>query len=456
LQNVALCFDLSRRASGSLANCWFILNANLWSTPMRLFGKASFLAMAVLSCSRVFADAPYALGPATQPPVISNNSFLGAALTVADTGFGIAGVFAGPNVHPFVISSSNGGITYLSPLTSPSTNDTFGSAVAIDSPLALGGFALVGALGDDAGNANINTNRGKVYAYRLQAGNVLVPAGEMISPNAADFANFGYSVAVQGAFAFVGEVKGKNANGDVVGSVHIFENTGGTTWTLRTSLFGTQLDGANGRRFGHSVAVAGNTLIIGAPRESDAALISNGAAYVYTGAGASWTLQQRLTTNDQASDDELGASVAVENDTAVVGALRDDKTAGADAGSAYVFTRTGSTWAQSAKLTASNAQLRNIFGQTVAISGNEIAVGGYCETNGGCPGAGSVEIYRRGPGGWISVQSIVGPAGAAFGYVAKFVPGNRTLVIGSFRAGPNGIGAVHGALGDGIFANGFE
>jgi hypothetical protein len=423
---------------------------------MRLFGNSMLVAMALLSTSAAVAEAPYVLGPATRPAGIADNSFLGAAVAVADTGFGLAGAFGGVNVYPFTINSTTAEVSYLNRIFSPSTNDVFGSALAIDTPLLDGGIALIGAFGDDTGGVGINANRGRVYAYRVQAGNSLVPAGELASPNPTDAGNFGYSLAVQGSFAFVGEVKARNVGGDVVGAVHIFENTGGANWVLRTSLFGTQLDGTNGRRFGHSVAISGNTLIIGAPRENDAAFVSNGAAYVYTGSAATWTLQQRLLTNDQASDDELGASVAIENDVAVVGALRDDKAVGGDAGSAYVFTRTGSTWTQAAKLTSSNAQLRNIFGQTVDIRGNEIAVGGYCETNGGCPGAGSVEVYRRGPLGWASVQNILGSAGAAFGYVAKIIPGNKALVISSFRAGPNGVGAIHSAQGDTIFANGFE
>jgi FG-GAP repeat len=428
---------------------------------MRRLWLSTLSSLSALSLSALSqAGAPYTLGLPVQPAGLPTNAFLGAALAVSDTGLGLSGGFVSPNVYPFVIAPATGALSFLPPIASPSSNDLFGSSLAIATPLSTGSLALVGAFGDDAGGANLNANLGKVYAYRVQADQSFAPAGVLISPAPRDLGNFGYSVAIQGNFAFIGEVKGRNANNDVVGSVHIFENTGGSTWELRSSLFGSQLDGVNGRRFGHSVAVSGNTLAIGAPSESDGGLTTNGAVYAYTGSGASWSLQQRILATDRASDDELGANVAIENEVIVAGSSRDDKIVGADAGSAYVFTRAGGVWNETAKLTSSNAQLRNLFGQSVAINNDEIAVGGYCETNGGCPGSGNVEVYRRnGAGAWVSVQSIVGsstPNSAGFGYAAKFVPGNKALVISSFRTAPTNSGALYGALGEGIFANGFE
>jgi hypothetical protein len=404
------------------------------------------------------AAAPYSAGIRNQPSGLTSNTFFGAAIAVGERGAGLAGSFNG-TVHAFAPGPS-GALVFVQQLTSGVSGDLFGGSVGLSTSLVPGNFAAVGAFGDDVAFANA----GKVYMYRTQLSlaTPFLAAGELVSPNPTAAGNFGYSVAVQGNFVFVGEVKAKNALGDVVGAVHIFENTGASTWALRTSLFGTQLDGSQGKRFGHAVAVSGDSLVIGAPKENDEALTTNGAVYVYTGAGASWTLEQRLLAVDRASDDELGSSVDIDGDCLITGSLRDDKAAGVDAGSAYIFERV-SAWSQRAKLVSSGATQFNIFGTSVAISGDEAIVGAYCETNAvnPCIGAGSAEVFQRTASGtWAGVQRITAPDGAngeGFGASVAFAPGNRSAVVGAFRASaPSNAGALYLLSGDQLFSDGFE
>ena len=406
------------------------------------------------------AGAPYLIETRAQPAGILANTFLGYAVASGDRGVALVGALNG--TVQVAAPSPSGTIVFAQTLTSGVGADLFGASVAVASPQVIGSFAAVGAFGDDFPMLNA----GKVYAYRTQASLVtpFAAAGVLAPPIPSAAGNFGYSVAAEGNFIFVGEVKARNTLGEVVGAVHVFENTGASTWALRTSIYGTQLDGALGRRFGHAVAVSGNTLAIGAPNETEGAFTTAGAVYAYTGAGATWTQQARITASDFGSDNELGSAVDIDGDIIVAGGSRDDKVVGNDAGSAYIFTRNGSTWSQSAKLLSSGATTGNLFGTAVSISGTEAVVGAYCEPNGAnaCVGPGSVEAFQRGiSGNWIAVQRIVAPDGVngeGFGSaVAHAGPANRFAYVGAFRASaPSLAGAVYLLRGDQLFADGFE
>ena len=104
--------------------------------------------------------------------------------------------------------------------------------------------------------------------------------------------------------------------------------------------------------FGNSVAVDGDTAVIGAP-QADGNVGGTGAAFVFLRSAGVWTEQAKLTASDADALDDFGRSVSVSGDTAVVGAVGDDDN-GNLSGSAYVFVRTGSTWTEQAKPTASD------------------------------------------------------------------------------------------------------
>ena len=133
-------------------------------------------------------------------------------------------------------------------------------------------------------------------------------------------------------------------------------------------------DGAPNDLFGFDVALSGNTAVIGANKvDDDIRGVDVGAAYVFTRSGNSWHQQAKLTANDGAAKDEFGGKVALSNDTAVIGAIfHDDK--GDNSGSAYVFSRSGTTWSQQAKLTASDGAAGDVFGWSIALSGDTVVI----------------------------------------------------------------------------------
>jgi hypothetical protein len=111
-------------------------------------------------------------------------------------------------------------------------------------------------------------------------------------------------------------------------------------------------DGAAVDDFGWSVALDGDTALVGVIYDS-VTYSGQGSVYVFTHSGTTWNLQQQLTASDGATWDEFGVSVALSGDTALVGAYYDDVTYN-NQGSAYVFMRSGTTWTQQAHLTASD------------------------------------------------------------------------------------------------------
>jgi hypothetical protein len=147
------------------------------------------------------------------------------------------------------------------------------------------------------------------------------------------------------------------------GAAYVFTRSG-STWSQQAQL---AFSGAAADDYiGWSVAVTGSTAVIGAPGADS----GTGAAYVFTRSGSTWSQQAELTTSGTVG---AGRSVAISGSTVVVGAPGTDSNTGA----AYVFTRSGSTWSQQAELTASDAAESTQFGFSVALTGSTAMVGAF-------------------------------------------------------------------------------
>src|SRR6266508_1118040 len=176
----------------------------------------------------------------------------------------------------------------------------------------------------------------------------------------------------------------------LAGSAYVFVRSG-TGWSQQAKL--TASDAASGDRFGDAVGISGNTVVVGA---SDAASDA-GSAYVFVRSGTSWSQQAMLTASDAAASDPFGLSVVAVSLTTEVGAISDDTDAGPDAGSAYVFVRSGTDCSQPAKLTASDAAAFDFFGAAVAISGDTVVVGALADDTDAGSNAGSAYVFVSAP-----------------------------------------------------------
>ena len=142
-----------------------------------------------------------------------------------------------------------------------------------------------------------------------------------------------------------------------------------------------------------SVSIDGDTVVVGANGE-DTGGATAGAAYVFTRSGTTWTQQQKIQASDAQANTNFGYSVAIDGDTVIIGAQLED-TGGINAGAAYIFTRSGTTWTQQAKIISSDLQAGDEFGISVSISGDTIVVGAWFEDTGGS-NAGAAYIFVAG------------------------------------------------------------
>ena len=169
---------------------------------------------------------------------------------------------------------------------------------------------------------------------------------------------------------------------DVAGAAYVFTRAAGT-WTQQAQLVAD--DGAEEAFFGRSVALSGDTALIGAPGYVSEGGAKAGVAYLFTrGPGGVWAHQAKLAAADTAAGDLFGHAVALSDERALVGARWHGAAGKAKAGAAYVFTRgVGGAWAQQDKLTATDAAAGDEFGTSIALSGETALVGApYRDTDG--------------------------------------------------------------------------
>ena len=325
------------------------------------------------------------------------------------------------------------GYVFLQKITASdgASNDLFGAEVTISSD---GNTALVGAYDEDTSPYIQN---GAAYVF-IKSGNTWIEQQKLLASDIASNESFGRSVALSsdGNTAIIGadfEDTSPNTNN---GAAYVFTRSG-STWTQQAKLLAS--DAASSDLFGISVALSsdGNTALIGAFREDTSPNTDNGAAYVFTRSGSTWTQQAKLLASDAASNEQLGYSVALSSDgnTALIGAFREDTSPYTDNGAAYVFTRSGSTWTQQAKLVASEAETEDFFGFSVALSsdGNTALIGAYTEDTSPNTNNGAAYIFTRSGGTWTQQEKLIPvEIGSTllyyFGYSVS-ISGNANTVI---------------------------
>ena len=400
------------------------------------------------------ASCGYTLGPRLVDPLGVSNDGLGYSVAGFPTTNGGALAAAGTVGTYVAIARSTPGTNALSidqRVQSGIADDSFGLSVALGGN--SGELLAVGAPADDS----FGLNTGRVYLFRRQPSTGLyAPLTTLNPPNPSLTGNYGTSVALttDGSRLLVGEPKAQQA-GIEMGAIHVYDLTGpviGAPTTLYSDL------GAGGR-FGQYVAMAGNRVVVGAPLADDPTLIvDTGAVRILTLTGNSLAYDgPALFADDRASGDRLGLSVAVDGDLLVAGAANDDKPAGGEVGSAYVFRR-GSNWQQEAKLRSSVPQAQERFGQSVAIHGSEIVVGAYCLNAAGCTGPGAVDVYRYDGAAWPHQERLVPADAANFGHAVSYAGDNR-IVVGAFASDATFVdqGAVYAAAqANALFSNGFD
>ncbi|BDX06176.1 FG-GAP repeat protein [Planctobacterium marinum] len=278
--------------------------------------------------------------------------------------------------------------------------DYFGYSAAID-----GNTLLVGAY-----KADINQimDAGAAYVYVLNDNAWHQQAKLVAAPFFAEDTTGG-NVALNNDIAVLGVI-GRDDKGKDAGAVIVFERHG-DSWQ-QTQII-TAPDAKPGDAFGQSISLTENHLVIGAPR-SDAMGENSGAAYIYKRESDAWQYQTKIKASDGAAGDLFGISIAIDGETIVVGAdLHDEKAENAGAVYVYVLDH-DNKWIQEAKLIADDAGDTDIFGVRVAISGNVALVSARRDDVEGIGiDAGSAYIFERNGRKWTQKVKLTSPDGQA-------------------------------------------
>ena len=304
--------------------------------------------------------------------------------------------------------------------STPGGGDDFGRSVAVS-----GDTVVVGAFGESSSATGVDGDQsdnsaeysGAAYVF-VRNGTTWTQQAYLKASNTEAGDGFGFSVSVSGDTVVVGSPfefsNATGVNGDPSdnsatnsGAAYVFVRNG-TNWTQQAYLKASNTETWDG--FGSSVAVSGNTVVVGATYEdsnargvngnqSDNSADTSGAAYVFVRNGTNWSQQAYLKASNADMYDNFGSSVSVSGDSVVVGAFFEASSARGvngnqtnnsayESGAAYVFVRNGTAWSQQAYLKASNTGAD--FGYAVAVSGGTVVVGAY---RGGDTGGGAAYLF---------------------------------------------------------------
>ncbi len=314
----------------------------------------------------------------------------------------------------------------------------FGTSVAID-----GDTAVVGA--DRA-----NSRKGSVYIFTRESTGNWTQQAELEGEVAGD--QFGWSVAVDGDTVVVGAhaYDGEDDEGNTLtnsGAIYVFTKpTSGGGWadTIAAPVTLTATTPEAYAFFGGSVDLDGNTLAIGSRLYDAGGRLGAGAAYVFTKSGTTWSQAAKLTASTSLQLAYLGYSLAVDGDTVLVGAYGDDTVFGElGSGSAYVFDKPPGGWTdgnETAKLTASDRQPSGYFGFSVALDGDTAVIGARRHNDPGTgAGTGAAYVFARESGVWGEKAKLT-PSDAAAGdnFGVSVAVEDGTVVVGSWQDDDNG------------------
>jgi hypothetical protein len=306
-------------------------------------------------------------GWSQQQKLVPSEGALSFGSDVAISGERIAVGDRGQAVYVFERLGSHWSEKGKIPPPEPLLNDAFGDCVAVSGDTIL--------VGDErySGGGGL-TLMGAAFVF-VKAGDAWIQEAKLVLPDPEASDLFGHSVALSGDTALVGALWDDLANGsnDSEGTATVFVRNAGI-WSEQQIL---KPPGAQDNdEFGYSVAIEGDIALVGQPQH-DGPGMDTGAAHVFVRSGASWTKQQVLQPSDPKAYDHFAESVALSGTTALVSAHLDDHVNGSsnNEGSGYVFVTDGASWSEVAKLTASDAEPHDSFGYDVSLSGDTAVIG---------------------------------------------------------------------------------
>ena len=297
-------------------------------------------------------------------------------------------------------------------VTPANTNQYLGNTFQGNNSLALNYDGTYAVVGVSNSSASVTTG-GAAYIF-TRSGSTWTQQAQITASNAATNDRFGASVDISsdGLYVIVA-AEGKDSGVTDGGTVYIFKRTG-TSWAEQAVIANPSPVNTYDQ-FGNGVSISddGTYAIIGVWRD-DEGVNDGGSAYIYKRTGTSWAQEDLLTASDQQASDNFGGSVSISGDGnyAVVGAPREDGGSGdpfSKAGQAYVFIRSGSTWTEQAILSSPSAAANSEFGHSVSINkdGSTIVVGEPFVTVSGISNSGRQTVFSRSGSSWTETTHMV-------------------------------------------------
>jgi FG-GAP repeat/SprB repeat len=276
------------------------------------------------------------------------------------------------SVYPSSIVSYTYEVPYLENLSTVFSSpeaaayDAFGGSIAMqDQTMVVGAHEK-------------STNRGSVYIFKRT--NYLATGGwtyesTLVQPTSLQYSNFGRSVAIDGDYVVVGQPGDSGAN--IQGRAHVYIRGTDNIWTLQTTLE-TTTTLVSYQHFGYSVSISGDYIIVGCPRWSrvtPSAINQCGTAIVFFRDGSTWSQQAQLMSETPIASGQMGYAVSIDGTTALVGEPNGVGDGGLITGSAFSYTRTGTTWSSPTRLAPNDASSLDEFGCAVQVVGEYAIVG---------------------------------------------------------------------------------
>ena len=317
-----------------------------------------------------------------------------------------------------------------------------------------GDTAVIGALG---AKIDGHANAGAAYVFKETDG-TWSQVAKLVAPDPAENNYFGQAAAIAGDNIVVGAYGATVGENVLQGAAYVYSNVGGT-WTLVKKIVAD--DAVGGEFFGRSVAMSGTRALVGAPYASIDGTAARGAVYTFDGSTPDWTQIGKTVADSGDPGDAFGFSLAATQTHMVVGANGSN---GAKGG-AFVFGDDGGQWTQLARLVADDAAVGDDAGYAVAIDGTTILVGADRAAIGANTQQGAAYVFAQSGDEWVQTQKLVSSDSQTDMFYGGFVAlSDTTALVGVPFATVDG-DLVRGAayfyerddvITDRIFADGFD
>jgi hypothetical protein len=273
---------------------------------------------------------------------------------------------------------------------------------------------------------------GAVYIFEQDVGGVWTQTAKIIASDPDYFELFGTSISLVGDRLAIGAPNADNAVGLTTGAAYVFEKNQQGIWTQTAKI--TASDGGFEHKFGTSVSLVGDRLVVGAPNVVDNTTgLATGAAYVFERDSTGIWKQAKIVAPDNGDNARFGSFVSLGDDIVAIAAPLDGTSFVFGSCSVYIYEldATGK-WTQIAKITASDGAKDDLFGSSISLVGNRLLVGAPLDDTAAGIDTGSAYVFERNSAGiWKQAKIVASNAGADDRFGSTVAIMKKTVVVGA-------------------------